>query len=564
MILFLLIGLIISSGAILFASNFFSRYLISKYIYSYLEVSPQEISSSVELMVVEIRMLSLKIMENQNIYNIVDEQGLSTQEKDKQLKNLFDELSIQKEIVGNITIITNKNEMYNCISNAPGIPKPDENFIYLIKKSSMPVWGTIVKDDHNSAYIPVGVKFRSFNTGEYLGYLMIYIKESSLYETYSKIISGWGYSFIISDDKYVISHPDKNSVGNTIFDSDIFYSDKTFDFKTVKLGGKNVILTIYQFGEHLKSLGVNWKIVTVIPEKELFNVISEINKYVFIISVLMVTIALLAAVYISLNITRKVAKLKKKVKAFGKNDTIVALNVRTGDEIWELDKSFNDMMVRISDLLRKNIEEKEKQRELELIALQAQINPHFLYNTLDAIGWIAKVKRQNDIEQLVMALAKFFRLSLHKGEKFITVEEEIQLVQSYVKIEQMRSPGKFEIFYNIPEDIKDYKMLKIILQPLVENSIKHGVDQKKGNGRITINGYLINDELKFEVIDNGKGFDINSRNYQKALSNKLHSGYGLNNVDERIKLEYGEKYGLNIHSEIGKGTMIAVLLRIKL
>lgn len=195
---------------------------------------------------------------------------------------------------------------------------------------------------------------------------------------------------------------------------------------------------------------------------------------------------------------------------------------------------------------------------MELVALQAQINPHFLYNTLDAIGWIAKLKKQTDIEQMVIALARFFRLSLHKGDKFITLEEEIQLVQSFVTIEQMRAPDKFDISYNIPEELKDIKILKIITQPLVENAIKHGISRKRGKGKIEVNACRTDNGLRLEVMDDGAGFDMSSTDFWVQGSSLRRSGYGLRNVDERIKLEYGREYGLEIMSEVNLGTTAVI------
>jgi Predicted signal transduction protein with a C-terminal ATPase domain len=561
--LFLLLGLLLFSGTILYASKFFSQYLIRSNLYNYLELTQQEIGSSVELIVDEINMLSVKLLVNQGIYSLLDDKSLSRQEKEERLKQLLDGLLVHKEMVGDIIIITGSNEMYSYLPDSSFIQKPDETYIQQIEKSAIPVWGTVKKDSSNNDYIPIGRKYRNFYTGEDLGYLVMYIREAALYDIYRKIVPDGGYSFIISDNRYVISHPDKNKVGNIIFDSDIFYSSRVFDHKTVKYDGKQVVLTIFQFSERLKSLGANWKIVSIISEDKLFDAVNKVNKYVIIIGIIMAVAAVFISIYISMNITDKVARLKNKVKTFGKDGSVMPLLENSGDEIWELEKSFNDMTVRINDLILKNNEEKEKQRELELIALQAQINPHFLYNTLDAIGWIAKLKKQEDIERLVMALARFFRLSLHKGDKFITIQEEIQLVQSFVTIEQMRSPGKFEINYNISDEVKDYKVLKIILQPLVENAIKHGIGKKRGNGCITVNCFKMEDKLKFEVIDDGVGFDINSTDFRKAYENTSHSGYGLRNVDERIKLEYGQEFGLIFHSEENKGTLVEVLLSIK-
>ena len=274
-------------------------------------------------------------------------------------------------------------------------------------------------------------------------------------------------------------------------------------------------------------------------------------------------IVILVSTRIAYTITKPIVSLRDHVNKLGNGKTDVVLSTNAKDEIWELENSFNKMVVRIQDLIERNNQEKEKQKEMELIALQAQINPHFIYNTLDAIGWMAKLKKETEIERMVMALSTFFRTSLHKGEQYIMVKEEIELVESYVTIEKMRFPEKFDIIYNISDEIRDCLMLKIILQPLVENAIKHGISEKEGKGLITINGYAEDEDLVFEVIDDGVGFDVCTKEFQAAYNHIKRSGYGLRNVDERIKLEYGDDYGLKFESEKGKGTRVYVRLKIK-
>ena len=277
----------------------------------------------------------------------------------------------------------------------------------------------------------------------------------------------------------------------------------------------------------------------------------------------MSVIAIFLALYISFNITKPLAKLKSKLDLIGKGKLSLVFSEGSNDEIEALEQSFNNMVLRIQELIQKNNSEKEKQRELELTALQAQINPHFVYNTLDAIGWIAKLKKQVDIERMVLALATFFRISLHKGDKFITVAEEILLVESFVSIEQLRFPDKVEVTYDIPEDIKNCLILKIILQPLVENAIKHGISNKKGKGHIVITGYRRGNDLKLEVKDDGVGFDLDATDSKTVYKDFQHSGYGLRNVDERIKLEYGPDYGLVFQSEKNIGSTVTVLVKIR-
>lgn len=556
----LVMVLLISSIAILLLSRIFSYMLVRNYLYGYVESAQKEIVTSVEFLIDEVNMLSVRLMTNQSIYNLFDDSSLSYEERKLKLREVLDSLIVNRDNIGDIFIVTYNNEVYGYDSDVNMIQKPDELYINQIENSPVMVFESVKKDKNGNYYIPLGMKYRNFYTGQSIGYLIIYIRESVLCDIYKKVVPDWGYSFIISNNSYVISHPEKDRVGNVIFDRSVFNSDKVFDYKNIQYENNSVILATHSLSDRMKSLGCDWKIVSIINNSVLFEAIHQINKYLLVIGTFMGLLTVAASSYIAFRLAKSLASMKKKLNAFGNGNMEIALFENTGDEIWELEKSFNNMVVKIRELIQKNNEEKEKQRELELIALQAQIKPHFLYNTLDAIGWIAKIKKQDEIEKLTMSLAMFFRISLHKGDKFITVDEEISLIQSFATIEQIRFPNKFEISYDIPEEMKSYKMLKIILQPLVENSIKHGISNKRGKGNITVKGCISEDNLQFEVIDDGIGFDANNIDEHK---DSQYNGYGLFNVNERIKLEYGPSCGLTVYSEREKGTRIVVLIKIK-
>lgn len=267
---------------------------------------------------------------------------------------------------------------------------------------------------------------------------------------------------------------------------------------------------------------------------------------------------------ISIKAVKPIENLKNSVVSYTgeKAEKVTRLKLGRYNEIAELYDSFDDMTDRISELIEKNEEDSEQRRKLELAALQIQINPHFLYNTLDTVAWLSKLKKQPDIEKLVVSLARFFRISLHNGDKHITVFEETQLVKNYINIENIRFPEKINLEMNIDDDILDYKIVKIILQPIVENSIKHGFVNLKRKGTIRINGYASGEDLIFEVIDDGNGFAVPPNFLQKDFKrNDGPGGYGIKNVNERIKLEYGENYGLFYESEPKKGTKVTVKLR---
>ena len=487
-----------------------------------------EANKSLVLLLNRVNMVSVSLFENQEMQDLIVNDTLPIQEKKNRYKEIVDNLHLDTDLIGDIAIIDEKGNIYQYSEGKSVIPEPEESFVDQIRNSKkIGVLGKVVQDSNKAGYILYGKKFRSFYSDGERGYLIFYIKETAIRDEYKDNLESYGSSFILSGNDEVISSPDVNKLGTTLFDGSPFVYNGKFRYFTMDYEHKPAIITVYKFFEELQDFDVDWRIITVIPRDKLFELTDKVKQYTSIIWILMSIVAVILSFSISNNITKPVKALGEKLKSFGQNQMVELHFARnSGDEIWELEESYNHMIVRINDLIERNNIEKEKQRELELIALQAQINPHFLYNTLDSIGWMAKLKNQESIWTLVMALSKFFRISLHKGEYFITVDKEIELVKSFMTITQIRFPNKFDVTYEIDEDCLDCKMLTyVILQPLVENAVKHGISPMEGFGHITIRGWRSEEGLVFEVTDDGVGF-----NAEKDLSSgekDLLGGYGI-------------------------------------
>jgi two-component system sensor histidine kinase YesM len=220
------------------------------------------------------------------------------------------------------------------------------------------------------------------------------------------------------------------------------------------------------------------------------------------------------------------------------------------------------MVSRIKFLMGQIVLEQEAKRKSEINALQAQINPHFLYNTLDSIVWMAEHEKNGDVITMVTALAKLFRISISKGKNIITVQEELEHVKNYLIIQTKRYKSKFKFEIEAQEDILNYKTLKLILQPIVENSIYHGIEYMVDEGFIKISVGVIDGKLLFQVRDNGLGMAPETCKYLlvQETKSKSGSGVGVKNVHERIQLSYGKEYGLEIESELEIGTSVRIWL----
>jgi two-component system, sensor histidine kinase YesM len=237
------------------------------------------------------------------------------------------------------------------------------------------------------------------------------------------------------------------------------------------------------------------------------------------------------------------------------------------DEITELGMSFNIMIGKIKELLDSKLKEQENLKKAELRALQAQVNPHFLYNTLDTIIWMAEAKKTDQVVEIVSALSSFFRISLSKGMDWITIGEEVERIRSYLTIQKMRYRDILDFNIEVDKDVAENTILKLILQPLVENALYHGIKNKRQGGTISVRARKKNqDEVIIEVEDDGIGFtpdklaQLRAELEDESGDIKLESGFGIGNVNKRIRLYYGKPHGVSIRSEYNTGTCVTLVI----
>lgn len=278
--------------------------------------------------------------------------------------------------------------------------------------------------------------------------------------------------------------------------------------------------------------------------------------------------SLVAAWRISKSIYVPIKKLHDVTTTIAGHDLEVLVTAENADEITELGMSFNIMVGKIKELLAAKLEEHENLKKAELRVLQAQINPHFLYNTLDAIIWMAEAKRSDQVVELVRVLSRFFRITLSKGKDWITVRDEIEHIESYLAIQKMRYRDILDYRIDMPNDLCDGQMLKLTLQPLVENALYHGIKNKRNGGMIVVRGRRLDgDLLQIQIEDNGIGMMQEQLTQTRALLDTPfddavigENGYGINNVNQRIKLYYGQQYGLAIESKYRHGTCVSLVI----
>lgn len=365
--------------------------------------------------------------------------------------------------------------------------------------------------------------------------------------------------FVVNNVGSIILADDLSMVGHRL-DEKLFMNQMISDYNgslTMDIHGQRTVINYYTVPK------VNWKVIQMIPYDALMRETEQLRRYNIIVNGLFVTGLVLVSILLSSGITGPLHRLSLLMQEVPKGNFNVKATVKGNDEVAQLSNSFN-IMVREMDRLIKQLEEEHKMREkAHLDALQAQINPHFLFNTLNGIKWLATLNGAGNVSQMIAALGKLLETTLGKNEEMIPLSEEIKCVDSYVLLQKMRYGDKFDVQYNIDDEILSYRVPRLILQPLVENAIIHGFEDIESGGIIIINGRKQLDSMLIEVVDNGKGISAEKvSGILKGSNDKKgrFSNIGLNNVNDRIELHFGSDYGLTISSHEGIGTTVQMRL----
>jgi two-component system sensor histidine kinase YesM len=312
----------------------------------------------------------------------------------------------------------------------------------------------------------------------------------------------------------------------------------------------------------------NWNIVGSIPMNDLLTGTDQIRFWTLLLAGVSIIISIFASVVLSVNLERPIKKLEKTMKEVEKGNFDVRVSITSIDEMAALGKGFNTMTMQVQNLIDRVFQIQLKEQEAELNALQSQINPHFLYNTMETISSIAEIKEVEEISQIAKALSNMFRYSTKQGMILVTIAEEIEHVHDYIKILNIRHGEKYKINIDIPEAVMQCTTLKLILQPIVENAVYHGLEPGNGSGAITIRGLNAGNEIHLFISDDGIGFTPKKleqerkklNNLSHTEQNKKSGTIGITNVHERIRLYFGREYGISIDSTYEHGTTVMIKL----
>jgi len=397
--------------------------------------------------------------------------------------------------------------------------------------------------------------------GNPLGVLLVDLKFNRIKELCESLVIGEkGYDFIIDSRGNYVFHPSLQLVYSNLKQEpiDLLIPLLNEEHPLLRVDGHNFLTARSErTGWYVVSVSFDSDLITGWPYIQLMNALAGL--------VLFLIIGLVTN-FVTRGITRPLRQLQTVMRSVETGEFRTAGNLDATDEIKELAREYDMMVGRISELMSENIREQELKRKSDLKALQAQINPHFLYNTLDSIIWMGEMNKSDEVVTMTSALSRLFRISISRGRELIPLRDELEHVRSYLTIQEMRYKNRFRYLIDIPEELMDCTVLKITLQPLVENAIYHGIRNVDYEGLIEIGGRSEGEDIILTIHDNGEG--MSPEKLAKVIEGMTMTindgesehmqGTGVRNVHERITLYFSREYGLTYESEQGSGTLVSI------
>ncbi len=398
------------------------------------------------------------------------------------------------------------------------------------------------------------------NLGQDIGVLCINLNSDIIKNLTAHINIGETGYILISDEKgNIINHKEKNLISTNLsnysyIETILRNNDGYFDSK---IDSRNYMITYFT------SNYTKWKFATIIPSDEFTNKIYGKLLFTLLICIICISIAVFFSLIISNNLYKPIKVLKNEMKRAAEGDFTAKIDKIGKDEFSELNTSFNAMVENIDNTIKELYKARLLKKDAELKALQAQINPHFLYNTLDSMYWMARLNKTEELSTMISSFSKFLKINLSKGRDIISIKEVVEEIEYYTTIQKLRFGDKFNVEIEVEKDLYSYSIVKFLLQPLVENAIYHGIERKRGKGVIRVIGRKTSDEhIEFFIIDDGVGMSAERleqvlESIEKGMGNK---NFALVNVSKRIQTIYGEEYKLAIKSQEGIGTEVHVVI----
>ncbi len=489
--------------------------------------------------------LSDYISFNQTISDVVDHNYDSYydmyNEYTKRLDPMLSSLKYFHSDINRVTIYVNKNTVEHDTTIAPASDIENKEWYGLLDGNSTIHW--LVSNESQKVFSVRNMP--SLQEDSSIGALYIDVDYNKLFESF-KNMKDSNYGIFIID-----------SEGREIFDYSVFDDDNSFMKMTYDdyQNQKNMMDNKYVIVE-CPLVTETWTVVFYKPVRLIYDNVSQMLYGSIMIILFVIFVCFFISSILAGHMVSDLEKLRENMEHIENGDMKIRVKSTSKDEVGTLVRGFGKMINQINSLIEDVYKSRIIQKDYEMKALQAQINPHFLYNSLSLINWMAIEAGQKQISGITLSLSSFYRTALNKGKNILSVKDEILNMKSYLDIQLMMHDYEFDVDINIDDDILEYKILNLLLQPLIENAIDHGIDLKRdGRGKITIIGCLEGKDIVLSIADNGVGMEQEKID---AILTEYSKGYGVRNVNERIKLYYGTQYEIKIESWIGEGTTMIV------
>lgn len=459
------------------------------------------------------------------------------------IKPIFHSMTYMQTDISDVTVYNSGNLVRHGEFILPLEEIEDESWISKVYASSGNVW---IYGPEEINVCRRMVDTNTFNTN----ILKINLKYNKVFEELGTIMDNYGLLIINEDGEiiYQVNNFDEKYQEDILNQEELL---ETFQHNKDKFNKGYII-------EERSLEAPAWNICFYKPIKTLQLDLSVIIKNMMYAVIISIVMTFLLSILFSKLIVTRIELLTRNMMLVDENNFSITITSSSKDEIGTLIRTFGIMIHKIDTLIKEVYDSKLKQKEAEMMALQAQINPHFLYNVLSSINWRAIMIQADDISKTTQLLATFYRTALNKGRNIISVKEELENTISYIKIQSILHNESFEVHYDIEEEIYNYETIKLILQPIAENGIEHGLDVSQKDKKILkMTAKLQDSNICFQIEDNGIGI---SKDKSIEILQNLSKGYGMKNVNERIKMYYGDEYGIEIESTLGEGTKVSILV----
>ncbi|TBL73884.1 cache domain-containing sensor histidine kinase [Paenibacillus thalictri] len=564
-IIFIACSIVLYTYMMSFTRNFVSDYTTS---------ANRQMNAKLEGWMQEIETLSKAVMWNASVRSIIVKTGTNeSSDSDKQdLYKFLSMLTISRDDIYSIQLLKDSQfamkfgtyydsdlEMKPILD---AIRSADDRY----RQGQVIFAGTVIRHAaDNEATFAVARKIYDKFTFSAIGDVIIEIRYSKLKGMLQALENTKNKRNQLLDDKGRIIYSEKEEEIGQLADpaylQAIWSADEASGF--TELAASGGMLT------YSRSAYTQWTLLSVTPLSEISSPFRNMQQIFFVVNLIGITLALVIAAMLSKSITKPLTKLVNKMKgirlgSIRLNDSRNRLPLNDYNEIQKLNNTFNDMIESINRMIQEVYEAELRQKDAELKMLRAQINPHFLYNTLDVINWKLVINEQDEIARLVRALSALLRYNITESDKPVHIREEIGQITNYLQIQQARFEDTIELEIGVPPEVMNMKMCKFLLQPIVENAIMHGFKQRN-HGKIVINGEIREGSLLLDIIDNGSGMCRNTldklnANLEVAADSRSTTGIGVHNVSQRVALYYGEPYHIRFESIPGQGTTVHLKL----